>query len=476
MAFRLQIDWFPIILSFNGWKLCPAILLIGERHLRYGKLRRYVEPMVLPVIRWSRCAAGFALAALWTTLPSLAQSNNADAFDSLLHQGFDLHQQARFSEAIPVLNKARQLEPNDYFVNLLLGIDLLRTGETAQAVPRLQASARAKPDEEFPQDYLGEAEATLGRYAAAAEAFERATQRGHNSEQALEAWAGFALERFHSIGEELRGSEQGLAVARRLQAAASGKETTIREQQCDAAIPLLERRMAASQQVDTDAAFRLSICYAMEAGMVAGRLGTSADDMAALHRLRGDVLLRLKNDPEAAETEYRQALSLRPRDPQLLERMAEAQLSTGNTEGARSSALAALAIDPHRQAALRTLASIAMNDRNYEQALPLLKEVSAQAPNDRAIAVELGRALSETGDSAGALRLIDPALQAGYPDEKGALHALLARVLRRLGRDAEAEQAANEARRLSDAFQAHSAQHGGHDANKTQTAAKPDAN
>jgi hypothetical protein len=40
-------------------------------------------------------------------------------------QGFDLHRQARFAEAIPVLERARRLEPNDYFVNLLLGIDLV---------------------------------------------------------------------------------------------------------------------------------------------------------------------------------------------------------------------------------------------------------------------------------------------------------------------------------------------------------------
>lgn len=407
---------------------------------------------------------------LCTASPLAGQEKNTDAFDALLHQGFDLHQQARFSEAIPVLNKARQLEPNDYFVNLLLGIDLLRTGQAAEAVPRLQAAARVKPQEEFPQDYLGEAEATLGRYAAAAEAFERAVQRGHDSEQALEAWAGFALERFHRIGEELRASQQGLAIARKLQSVANGKEAPVQMQGCETAIPLLERKMtAASQQMDTDTAFRLSICYAMEAGMVAGKLGTSAEDMAALHKMRGDILLRLKNDPDAAEKEYQEAVNLRPHDPQLLERLSEAQLSRGDSEDAKASAQAALAIDPHREAALRTLAAIAINDREYEQALPLLRQLLTQDPHNRTIAVNLGRALVETGDSAGALRLIDPALKAGYPDEKGALHALLARVLRRLGRDAEAEQAANEARRLSDAFQAHGAQQGSGDA------AKPDA-
>jgi Flp pilus assembly protein TadD len=42
-------------------------------------------------------------------------------------------------------------------------------------------------------------------------------------------------------------------------------------------------------------------------------------------------------------------------------------------------------------------------------------------------------------------------LKAGYPDKKGALHAMLARALRRLGRDEEARQAAAEAAKLADA-------------------------
>ena len=68
--------------------------------------------------------------------------------------------------------------------------------------------------------------------------------------------------------------------------------------------------------------------------------------------------------------------------------------------------------------------------------------------------VELAKALAQTGADKEAADLLGPALAAGYPDEKGALHALLARALRKLGREAEAAKAEAEARRLSDAFQA----------------------
>ena len=48
-----------------------------------------------------------------------------------------------------------------------------------------------------------------------------------------------------------------------------------------------------------------------------------------------------------------------------------------------------------------------------------------------------------------------PSLDAGYPDEKGALHAVLAGQLRKLGRDQDANRAADEATRLADSFQQH---------------------
>jgi predicted Zn-dependent protease len=404
-----------------------------------------------------------ALLAVCLPLGARAQSPDEDDFKALLKQGFELHQQARFAEAIPLLERARRLDPTDYFANLLLGIDLLRTGKVAEALPCLKAAARAKPGEEIPEDYLGEAEATVGNYALAAEAFQTAIQRNNKSEQAQEAWAGFALERFRDIGYELRASARGLAVARRLQKAAADPTA----KSCAGFIPSLERKLAPQRAgthpagagpgtsvLDVEAAYRLSICYAVEAGRVAGQLQSGRGEMAAVHRLRGDILLRLKEDSGAAQEEYRQAIALKPGDPALLERLAEAQLAAGDTEAARETAKASLAIDPHRREALRTLATLAMSFRDYDQALPPLRQLAAEAPDDLSVQVQLANALAQTGESEEALRRLGPPLAAGYPDEKGALHALLARILRKLGRDAEAAKAEAEARRLSNALQA----------------------
>ena len=367
-----------------------------------------------------------------------------------------MHQKAQFAEAIPVLEQARKLEPNDYFVNLLLGIDLLRAGKPAEAVPRLTLAAKVNPTEEFPEDYLGEAQASLGHAALAAAAYEQAVVRGHGSEQSLEAWAGFALERFRQINETLRASEAGVAVARHLLQASMDEKPGQSSEECDARIPGLERRLALKPKyLDADAAYALCTCYAVVAGDAASRLQNQVEDLAAVHRLRGDVLLRLKGDAAAAAAEYQQALAIRPRDPALLERLAGAQLSAGDIDAAKQSAQSALKLNPTQRGAMQTLAMIAMSQRDYDAALPMLRQLAEQTPADRTVAVELGTALALTDASKEALPLLKSALDAGYPDEKGALHALLARVLHRLDRESEAQAAEAEARRLSDAYQAH---------------------
>ena len=386
-------------------------------------------------------------------LSGAAQTPPKDEFRGLLQQGFALHQQARFVEAIPLLEKARHMEPDDYFANLLLGIDLLRTDKTKEAIGFLQTAARVNADEDTPEEYLGEAQARLGHFEQAAAAYMEGVKRGNSSEESVLAWAGFALERFRQIGEQLRSAEAGVAAMRTLQDEAKQPVGSLR---CSASIPLLEKKLearSANAESATKTRHDLSLCYAVEADRAAAQLNTNARDQGALHQLRGDVLLRLSNDAAGAQLEYKQAIALRGQDPALFERMAEAQMSAGDPEGARQSALAALGIDPHRRAAMGTLATLAMNDRDYEEALPWLEKMKAESPKDRKVEVELGKALAQTGKPVEALKNLQDALTAGYPDEKGALHSLEAKLLRELGRSADAARAADEAKQLSNAFQ-----------------------
>src|SRR5437763_1579431 len=97
---------------------------------------------------------------------------------------------------------------------------------------------------------------------------------------------------------------------------------------CGRSIPALARRFAgraADSAEHLQIALKLSTCYALQAGIAAQHLQANSKDEAAVHRLRGDVLLRIKTDPTAAQDEYRKAMDLRPGDPALLARLAEAQ-------------------------------------------------------------------------------------------------------------------------------------------------------
>jgi Flp pilus assembly protein TadD len=399
------------------------------------------------------CELAIAASCMMLALSGGAQTPPEHEFRTLLQHGFALHQQARFVEAIPLLEKARRMEPDDYFANLLLGIDLLRTDKTTEAIGFLQTAAHVKPDEDTPEEYLGEAQARLGHFGQAAAAYMEGVKRGKSSEESLLAWAGFTLERFRQIGEQLRSSEAGVAAMRKLQDEAKQPAASLG---CPAPIPLLEKNLearSASADSATKTRHDLSLCYAVEADRAAAQLNADTQDQGALHQLRGDVLLRLSNDAAGAQAEYKQAIALRGQDPALFERMTEAQMSAGDPEGARNSAMTALGIDPHRRAAMGTLATLAMNNRDYEEALPWLEKMKAESPKDRKVEVELGKAQAQTGKPAEALRNLEDALTAGYPDEKGALHSLEATLLRKLGRNADAARAADEAKRLSNAFQ-----------------------
>jgi tetratricopeptide (TPR) repeat protein len=214
---------------------------------------------------------------------------------------------------------------------------------------------------------------------------------------------------------------------------------------CEEAIPSLERGLKADELV---AKFWLDVCYAGEGERVVARLSQQGD-MTGVHRLRGDMLLILRSDAAGAATEYEAALKSDPRNPHLLAKLADAYMTVGNTEQADKAARAALAVDAHDASALRTLASLAIKERNYAEALVRLKQLAAIDPGDTWTQVQLGVAYGQLGHPEQAIHYLGPALAAGYPDSKGALHAMLASALRKLGRVQEAQRAADEAARLA---------------------------
>jgi tetratricopeptide (TPR) repeat protein len=562
----------------------------------------------------------FQILAVITVLGSCSSAALVQDLKSLVQRAFDLHQKGRFSEALPLLRRAYALEPDDYFVNLLLGIDSLRVGQPRSAVPFLKKASRLRPREEFPLDYLGEAYARQDIYAEAAEAYIKAVRVAPGSAESSVAFVDFALTRFAGMSERLRSSRKGLAAEYRLRALApqekdaprlwllpraadldaaapgiwsdlarsalssgdlkgarsyfqqaleadpndqvawiAGAQLAAQEsdwQQAGARLDSVARhspkllsqavgqwppnlqpptpsavagpaakflscvrdasnpcdlghgskaspnsstvlyreqrweqitKLSAPQQVRTEAWFQrgvafaklddcqqaipslerglsksapavygmflLSWCYSREAGRTAEKVQQSGGDEAPLHIMRGDILLRLQAKAERAVSEYQLALAKDPNDPLVLERLADAEFGTGRIEVSRQNAQAALKIDPQRLAAKRTIAKIAMQERDYATAMPYLRELVVRNPGDLTMRVDLARACAQTGSSDEAWRNLAPALAQGYPDEKGSLHYLLGTVLKKMGRFTEADQAFAAATQLSAEFQ-----------------------
>jgi tetratricopeptide (TPR) repeat protein len=221
--------------------------------------------------------------------------------------------------------------------------------------------------------------------------------------------------------------------------------------ECGRAIPALERGLDFGAET---AAYWLELCYASEAERAVARL-SALPNQAVFYRVRGDFLVRVKGDVQAATEEYAKARRLQPRDPALAERAAQAYMSLGDMQLAKQAAREALALDPRRLVSVKLLASIAMNERDYPTALEKLDQLLKKNPNDVWARVQTGIAYAQTGQPQAAMQNLQPALAAGYPDERGALHAMLASVLRKLGREQEAQNAAAESTRLSNLFQLH---------------------
>jgi tetratricopeptide (TPR) repeat protein len=202
------------------------------------------------------------------------------------------------------------------------------------------------------------------------------------------------------------------------------------------------------------AAYWLELCYASEAERATARIRALGNE-AVFHRVHGDFLVRVKGDARSATEEYEKAQKFQPRNALLAERLAQAYQSLGEVNQAKGAARQALALDPRRPVAVRLLASVAMDERDYPAALEFLNKMLAMRPNDAWARVQMGIAYAQTGQPQQALAYLEPLLAAGYPDERGALHGMLAGVLHKLGREQEAQTAAAEANRLSDLFQQH---------------------
>lgn len=190
---------------------------ILEHGFTYNWVRLPVERPIPPTL----------IALLVLLVPAAAMG---DTFDGLLRQGLALHKQRLYAQAIAPLERAHRLQPFDYYANLLLGIDYLRTGQPGKALSFLETASRVRPTDATALGYSAEAYAAEGRIDLALGALQAARRRDP-SPQWRAALIRLYLTRFRTIAHALRLSKVGLARSYRLQAQASRNGNFRRERE-----------------------------------------------------------------------------------------------------------------------------------------------------------------------------------------------------------------------------------------------------
>ena len=116
-------------------------------------------------------------------------------------------------------------------------------------------------------------------------------------------------------------------------------------------------------------------------------------------------------NPDAADTDLRQALKLDPKNWAASLELGALALSRHKDAEARASLQQALAENPNSDRALGLLASMELQNKQPEKALALVQEQIGKVPNNPSMYVQLAELQMRTGDNAGALASAQKAVQ-----------------------------------------------------------------
>ncbi len=157
------------------------------------------------------------------------------------------------------------------------------------------------------------------------------------------------------------------------------------------------------------------------------------------HELRGEEY-RVRVDYPNAIKEYQAAASLKPDEPELHEKLGDLYLSFREkpVPEAKAELEKALELDPSRGRTLYLLAKICLMKREYQAAIPLLRNALRFEPDLLEARAGLGRALLRTGEVELAARELERAADTDY---YGDLHYQLYDAYRQLGTTELAQRA-----------------------------------
>lgn len=324
--------------------------------------------------------------------------NLADAPSrALCRQAFDLQVVGRYAESIPLLERARALNPGSVRALELAGYAYVQADRDADALAAYEEAVRLSPRDADLMRNLGLQWMKAGRVPDATQALLAAIELGDERAN-TRAVLGSALLRQARVPEALEAFAEALAI-----------DPEDRGARMNYAIALsgAGRRQDAVDQY-------------------AEILAREPDQVEAHYNL-GFVLARMGN-LEGAIAAYEAALELDPDMAQAHVNLGNARSSRGEIARAIEHFRRAVALAPQMVEAQHNLAVLLSRSGRWDEAEPVVRRAVALAPNVASAQLELGRVLSALGKSVEAREALEQAarLDPDSPEIAAALDAALA--------------------------------------------------
>jgi cytochrome c-type biogenesis protein CcmH/NrfG len=327
-------------------------------------------------------------------------------------------QQQRPDLAIPELQKAVALEPQNVDARGNLGVLLYFRGDYAGAIPELRVAVKLKPELWKLQGLLGLAEEHTGDAQAGEADLEAAFP--HLTEQKFKTDVGNALISSYSAAGE---TEKAAAVVSQL---------------------------LADQPTNTALVYSSYRLYSDLADKALLTMALTDPDGALMHEMMGRELAR-HGDEAQAIANYREALKLNPHLPGAHFELGELLYNSSNTEfqaQAEPEFRAALLDNPSDEKTHLVLGAVAAKQGDTKTAYNEYSRALELQPNDPDALVEQGKVLMTMNENDKAQEMFARAVQAD-PSNIVARYRL-STLYRRQGKTADADQQMAEYKKYKD--------------------------
>jgi tetratricopeptide (TPR) repeat protein len=356
-----------------------------------------------------------ALAVLFCSLQLLAQTQPSSEVAQLMQSGAAAMRQGKPADAEEFFRKAASAAPALPDAFLGLGMADLREGKMEDAERALAKAVELNPETPGAHMFLGIAQFQMNKLDAATASLKEELIRQPDNVEVL-TWLGIA--------------ELGAGHA-------------------DQAVGALDRAAQLSPKDPNVLDYR-GRAHSLVAQESYRALTALDPDSWRVHRALGEVSSESK-DWSTAAAEYQKAIDRQPNNSDLYEALGDADQRLRRLDDAARAYQTELKLSPHNAVALFNLGKMQVERGDPQRGVVLLRQAAEVSAPSAQISVYLGRGLADTAHPQEAVTWLEKSL-AQNPSQliQESAYFQLARVYRTLNRNADAERAAGELKRLKE--------------------------